>query len=206
MRTKINAIKWVRDTFGRWLSAIVDSGTGIHVYFKFDEPRKADEAVQVASKRFQHWAAELCPFDIDITSDLARVLRVPGSINAGSMVKVIFLDDITTAFSDLVEMFPNTVDPDVVRPHVKCPINTYADDKLKYKIMLSCNASPTFNKIWNRRYDFGLKDSSPSGYCMAIANKLVQFDYESDEIIAAISEEEYMRRQFFGADAFPYFF
>ncbi len=29
---------------------------------------------------------------------------------------------------------------------------------------------------------------------------------ESDEIIAAISEEEYMRRQFFGADAFPYFF
>ena len=29
---------------------------------------------------------------------------------------------------------------------------------------------------------------------------------KSDEIIAAISEEEYMRRQFFGADAFPYFF
>jgi hypothetical protein len=70
---------------------------------------------------------------------------------------------------------------------VKCPINTYADDKLKYKIMLSCNASPTFNKVWNRRYDFGLKDASPSGYCMAIANKLVQFDYESDEIIAALA-------------------
>jgi hypothetical protein len=28
---------------------------------------------------------------------------------------------------------------------------------------------------------------------------------KSDEIVAAISDEEYMRRQFFGADAFPYF-
>lgn len=29
---------------------------------------------------------------------------------------------------------------------------------------------------------------------------------EADEIVAAISEDDYMRRQFFGADAFPYFF
>jgi hypothetical protein len=186
---KVTAIEWVRDTFGRWLTAIVDSGTGIHAYFKFDEPATADMDDHLWSKMFQHWAAELCPFDIDITSDKARVLRLPGALNNGKTVKVIFFEEIMTAFSDLTDMIPRTVeaDPKKLVPHVKCPINTYADDSLKYKIMLSCNASPTFNKIWNRRYDFGLKDPSPSGYCMAIANKLVQFGYESDEAIAAVA-------------------
>lgn len=184
---KINAIEWVRDMFGRWLTAIIDSGTGIHAYFKFDEPVYADKHSSEYSKAFQHWAAELCPFDIDITSDLARVLRIPGSLNDGREVKVIFFDEKVTSYSDLINMLPAGISMDEVKPHVRCPINTYADDKLKYKIMLSCNASPTFSKIWNHRYDFGLKDSSPSGYCMAIANKLVQFDYEPDEVIAAMA-------------------
>lgn len=185
---KTAAVEWVRDTFGRWLSAIVDSGNGIHAYFKFDEPVEYSETIALRSKHFQHWAAELCPFDIDITSDLARVLRVPGSKNGERTVQVIFMDEgKRSGLSDIVDMLPGDVSIDDVKPHVKCSIKLEADGDLKYSIMLLCKQNPTFDKLWTRRYDYGLKDSSPSGYCMAIANKLVQYEYSHEQISGAIA-------------------
>ncbi len=68
-------------------SAIVWSGGGYHVYWFLDKPWVLDtpeerEKAKALSTSWQAFVrARFSPFDLDATADLARVLRVPGTLN-----------------------------------------------------------------------------------------------------------------------------
>jgi len=70
-------------------SFIIESGYGLHVYFLFKKPfvinnEKDRELLKKISKRFQLYLRahyKKSGYDIDDTSDLARVLRVPDTKN-----------------------------------------------------------------------------------------------------------------------------
>lgn len=60
---------------------LVNSGWGIHAYWPLGEPAKPDEWLPVAEGLKRACAAKSLHADPAITSDVARVLRVPGSRN-----------------------------------------------------------------------------------------------------------------------------
>jgi P4 family phage/plasmid primase-like protien len=81
--------KMIQDTIGIEPSIVIFSGGGLHVYFLFDEPVRVQfdherESAQRFLKRFQGMFIGLAKsqgLHIDNTSDIARVLRVPGTFN-----------------------------------------------------------------------------------------------------------------------------
>lgn len=70
-------------------SILVNSGNGLHAYWLLDEPFKIKNLKEkdYISSIFKGWSRVLstkafeCGWKLDNVSDLARVLRVPGSIN-----------------------------------------------------------------------------------------------------------------------------
>lgn len=95
-RDKEEARVWI-DNYIPW-TCLVDSGRGWHVYCVLEKPidTTTPEGMQAAydiSARFQLWAREQCPYDIDSTHDLARVLRVPGTVH-GSTSSTVLLKEI----------------------------------------------------------------------------------------------------------------
>jgi hypothetical protein len=101
-RTKEDALEFV---MGLGASLVVDSGGGLHAYFLFDKPwvfvdeadrQKAQAAVQYPQKLIIEKGKEH-GWIIDNTSDIARLLRVPGTYNHKTgekrEVKVIYFDN-----------------------------------------------------------------------------------------------------------------
>lgn len=67
-------------------SYVIHSGHGLHCYWILNEPfriqsEKDREGIEEAVKRFQTSLAAAAGYDIDQTGDLARVLRVPCTVN-----------------------------------------------------------------------------------------------------------------------------
>jgi predicted P-loop ATPase len=67
-------------------SYIIQSGHGLHCYWLLEKPFQIEseedrERIGETVKRFQSSLAASAGYDIDTTSDLARVLRVPGTVN-----------------------------------------------------------------------------------------------------------------------------
>ena len=63
-------------------SIIVHSGHGIHAYYLLDEYQKKDlNHVAKVQKDFQNALNYFSEYEVDMTHDLARILRVPGSQN-----------------------------------------------------------------------------------------------------------------------------
>lgn len=80
--TREEAIRWVKTYLP--YTFIVGSGTGLHAYCVLSDPvyitdQASFERAYLLSQRFQQWCRDLCPYDLDSTHDLARVLRIPGS-------------------------------------------------------------------------------------------------------------------------------
>ena len=66
---------------------LVHSGWGVHAYWVFEEPWVlGTEHERTAAKTFlrdwQHALRQRAEFDLDATHDLARLMRLPGSVNA----------------------------------------------------------------------------------------------------------------------------
>ena len=66
---------------------LVHSGWGVHAYWCFEEPWVlGTEHERTAAKTFlrdwQHALRERAEFDLDATHDLARLMRLPGTVNA----------------------------------------------------------------------------------------------------------------------------
>lgn len=111
--------KEILDTFPLEPSIIVHSGGGWHCYWNFDIAAGIED-MSKATKLLRHFQenfiklAEKQGFHIDSTSDLARVLRVPGTFNRKSkpkLVKVIHssearytIDEIQTAIETFSKM------------------------------------------------------------------------------------------------------
>lgn len=178
-----DAWKWVDDTLRHWYWAVINSGGGLHVYFKFDEPEEPDHE---ASMRFQHWMASICPYDIDITGDLARVLRVPGSFNESAIVDITHMTDVRIAKSDLMDLIPDDITASEVVPysHCKQAPKPMAPETMK-KIDAACANSQPFNRVWIGKYKY-ITDQSPSGYCLSLANRMLEFGFSDDEIVTAL--------------------
>jgi len=94
-------------------SIIIFSGNGLHVYWLLDKPlyitdaqqRKQIESALNGWQNYVNAAARDQGWRLDKTSDLSRVLRVPGSINhktggSGGRVEVIAKNDVKYALSD----------------------------------------------------------------------------------------------------------
>ena len=103
--TEEAALKFVK-TLPVQPSVITRTGGGLHVFWKFDEPIEDRED---AARIINGWQSFICAqteFDIDDTSDLARVLRIPGTTNTkyeNTTVEVIELSDRECSPSDLKE-------------------------------------------------------------------------------------------------------
>ena len=192
---KSEAYDWARDTFGSLgLCAIVDSGHGLHAYLKADEVSIFDEeeaknAVEM-SRRFQYWASTRCPYQLDMTHDLARVLRAPSSFNGEDLVQVVYFDPGRTfSMSDLMDMIPENTKPntgtvlglDNCETHPQHDVNS----SLVAKLEVARDNDQSFRRMWSGNYS-SLKDQSPSGYCMALANRMNYLRFEPSEIRAAL--------------------
>jgi hypothetical protein len=188
--TMEEATAWIYDRLAGHWSIIVHSGGGIHLYLLFDEAfwiENADDRSKArrVAKAFQRYAAENCPYDIDMTFDLSRVMRLPGSTHTGTgeQCHVIDICDTAVSLSDLIETLP---------PVALGETSQMADDDvdvdvhdLKRRIALIQEVDGTFDSTWRRTRRF--KDKSPSSYCMSIANQLVAAGLNDSEIMSALS-------------------
>ena len=62
-------------------SMVVDSGNGLHVYWRLDQPYLADDWSPVADKLKRYCITHQLHADHVVTTDSARILRVPGTTN-----------------------------------------------------------------------------------------------------------------------------
>ena len=62
-------------------SMLVDSGNGLHVYWRLNEPYLVDEWSEVANKLKRYCITYPLHADHMVTTDAARILRVPGTTN-----------------------------------------------------------------------------------------------------------------------------
>ena len=183
------ALAWVTDTLcGRW-SFIIHSGGGLHVYLMFDEPfwiESDEDRTRAAklTKAFHSWADNLCPHTIDPIYDLARVMRLPGTTNTrtGNIAYVLDESGEEVSFSDLEEFLPPV---ELNETSQVSSIDGEADiEDVKSTISMLREADKTFDLTWKRQRR--LKDRSPSGYCMSIANSMAAAGCRDVEIVTAL--------------------
>jgi AraC-like DNA-binding protein len=162
-------------------SVLVDSGHGLHAYWLFKEPwtfETDDERIE-AAKRAKGWvetvrnAARSFGWDMDSVGDLARVLRLPGTVNrkGETPVEVRILesndrrynpDDFEPFAADEVpaEMDEAQVGALALRPDAEPPADKFAQ---LYQVC------PAFAQAWNRQRP-DLADQSQSSYDLSLAD------------------------------------
>lgn len=169
---------------------IVNSGGGLHVYWRFNEPLPAWEHANTCMK-FQHWVQSVFKskgFELDSTGDIARILRVDGLTNTkyGVKVEIIELNDVDLNLSDANDLI-QSAEPE------KTPKKTITDDLIldseadisARKLTRLCTEKPEFKATWeHRRKDF--KDSSPSAYSFALAYYAHADGWTNQEIVDLI--------------------
>lgn len=183
------ATTWIYDKLAGMWSFIVHSGGGIHLYLLFDEPfwieSDSDRAkARKVAKAFQRYAAQNCEYDIDTTFDVSRIMRLPGSYHSGTgeQCHIIDASEKTVDIDYLIDLLP---------PVSLGETSQVADDDtdvdiqdLKRRLSLIQQVDTKFDKTWRRIRRFS--DSSPSSYCMSIANQLVVAGLSNGEIMAAL--------------------
>lgn len=162
-------------------SVSVDSGHGLHAYWLFKEPwvfETDDERIE-AAKRARGWvetvrnAARGLGWDVDSVGDLARVLRLPGTVNrkGDTPVEVRVLesndrrynpDDFEPFAADEVPaaMDETQVGALALRPDAEPPADKFAP---------LYQACPAFAQAWNRQRP-DLADQSQSSYDLSLAD------------------------------------
>ena len=119
---KIQALDIINKAYPHAPSVIVETGGGIHCYWKFKEPfiissdEKRQEALQL-SRSFQDLfthAFKRSGFHLDNVSDLARIMRLPGTFNFKSGQKKVLIANESTFeeynLTELREYLPETID------------------------------------------------------------------------------------------------
>jgi hypothetical protein len=181
-------------------SAIINSGHGLQAFWAFKEPwqieneneRKRLENVSFRWQRLlQKYAGEIgCT--VDSTHDLARVMRLPGTMNvkaepvpvtiinrsdwrAGSLedFEALLPSDIPTLQSTATSSEAWATIQIVLSPDAEPPA-----DKLR---ALSINV-PKFGKTFKRKRS-DLTDQSASGYDLSLANQAMEAEWTDQEIV-----------------------
>lgn len=173
-------------------TVLVRSGNGLHAWWLFREPWIFDgvEEREVAAKLLRRWQALLRMraaargWSLDHTHDLARVLRLPGTLNHKSdpprMVSLLTADGPRYDPSDLDEILDQNNVPRDFQAARRAALGTaeqpelalHPDAAVDAKLLeLLLDASPKFRATWQRqRWDLNNGDSSQSHYDLAIAN------------------------------------
>jgi hypothetical protein len=186
------------DSMGLSPSVVIHSGHGIQAWWLFNEPWVFDDTDErrAAQDLSQAWTytlrsrAKAKGWDVDCTFDLARVLRVPGTVNhkgAPVPVRILFVDDVR-------------YDPSEFEPYLqeaeaeKKPTTTPETPKKSGALILAATADPPFTKFellaelevkfkqtWDRkRKDF--QDQSPSSYDLSLATFAAMANWSDQEI------------------------
>ena len=180
-------------------SFVVRSGGGMHAYWKFAEPwmfdtiaerRRAGEATKAFVDTFRA-AARQHGFKVDAVHDLARILRVPGTLNhktdpprdvelivaSGKEYQPSEFEDFFVSLEDggqslFDEPIMYTVGNLTLNPEAQPPI----------KILVALENEEKFKLSWeHKRRD--LDDQSASSYDMSIANMAVGYGWTDQEIV-----------------------
>ena len=160
-------------------SIIVHSGHGFHAYWLLKEPVRAEEG---AARLARCWGATIAAhaqsldYIVDSVWDLARVLRIPGTINhKADPVAVRTVEDYTdiTRRYDQCDLEEFIVEASVDLPCATVEVaNLVLDPSAvfpKKKLALLLGVDLRFQRTWEKnRTDF--VDHSPSAYDFSLAN------------------------------------
>ena len=178
---------------------ITNTGGGVHLYWLFNTPwifTSPDERAHAASLSRNWFRTIVKPafgeFEIDNVSDLARILRLPGTVNQKynvlSNVDPLSNDDERYDVLDLREILDPTLTPsdralerEIANPTSYRPPQPITDGDVKLSTTTQRivreikSAKPKFAKTWNRnRKD--LEDTSPSAYEFALIMNALTYD------------------------------
>ncbi len=185
-------------------SIVVDSGGGLHAYWLFREPwlfeddaERLDAAAVVEGwQRFLQRRARALGFDIDSTFDLARVLRVAPSLNhkvdPPLRVSVIHSDGPRYNPGDFSEWAAPAGDG---APAATGAVTIRWDAEAPAKFEALLVADPRTRATWDHRRP-DLRDQTPTGYTMALANVAVTAGWTDQEIADLLVAA----RRHYGAD------
>lgn len=183
------------DSLGLAPSIVVHSGHGLQAWWLLREPWvfETDQDRDAAAALVQRWQhalkakAAVQGWDVDSTNDLARVLRLPGTVNhKADPVPVRILQESEARYnpSDFEQYLPEDSSQRRQLP-----------PKRVGNIVLNSNATPPFDKFealleiepkfratWERKRK-DLPDQSPSAYDFALANYAVMAGWADQEIV-----------------------
>jgi hypothetical protein len=175
---------------------VVASGNGVHAYWLFQEPWIFDgkEEREAAKRMSIGWGRHLkdrTQFEIDNTSTLERVWRVPGTLNhkykPPGLVEIIHANDwgrfdpdedfsMFSVSKDLATGLPGGGERITVAIDPSVPIPERA--------LRAIAADEDFSKTWH--HGKRIADTSQSGWDFAIGNYGRQMGWSIDEVLNAI--------------------
>lgn len=173
-------------------SIIVDSGYGYHAYWLFNEPFLTPSSVErdeanIASNKwqasFRQQAANRGGWTVDPTFEIARILRLPGTLNhkfdTKNAVTVVENDGKRYNLSDLEEYMVETayIPGAVVQISDDFELNPAAIYN-QTKFFALYNSDERFKQTWDRTR----KGFSPSEYDMALASAAAYNNWSDQEI------------------------
>ncbi len=195
---------------------VIATGNGVHAWWLFKEPYlfDSDEDRQATANQVVRWNTLLClnassrGWAYDRLSDLARILRIPGTQNLKDPanpkdVALHLFTDRRYNLSDFEEYLDDAAIPDSqaqekaarewAERFTDTPLVINTDARIPQEMLDGWMAADMrFKNTWLRqRHD--LKDQSQSGYDLALANFGIETSLNEQQIVELIIHH---RRQF----------
>lgn len=177
-------------------SVVVRSGHGLQAWWIFREPWlfENDDERKAAASLSERWTktlrlrAKAHGWDVDATHDLARVLRIAGTVNrktvpdvpAGLLRESAAQYD-SNDFEQWIQVGAETVDATTADLSWAFVVNRAAEPPAE-KFALLCQYDPKFLETFNRRRpDF--QDQSASSFDLALATRAMIAGWSAQEIV-----------------------
>ncbi len=192
------AIKWLKN-LSTPPSVIIHSGHGLQAYWMLTNPIIIRDEVDRtwAGAITAGWVDQVrlaCKWELDSVGDIARVFRIPGTINAkGDPVVPVVMLSHTWRQYDLNELLQVVPHKDAIRELVKekkqskrnnspgaGELYPVGDPSIPLAVVKLCEIDRKFKKTWEKKNS---KFSSASEYDMSICSQLVIAEAE-DQVIA----------------------
>lgn len=191
---------WIANSLGLKPTIVVNSGHGIQAYwlfkefFRFETDADRQEGLGLAEawQKSLHQKAKERGWAIDSTGDGARILRIPGTVNAKvesnpKPVTIIYDDgpiyDVTDVKdSCLVEL--GKIDFAAASQNIYDGADVTATPELPVDLMAALLENhDKFKATWEKKRRDLKNDSSPSGYCMALASIAASAGWTKQQIV-----------------------